>query len=322
MLLCRWMTRRSDSEKAIGSYSRRVVSAIQANNPHPRRALFGTAILLSVATALNSPPERWVSRGPGGGGAFFGPSINPFSTDELWVGSDMSDLFVSKDFGRTWDTVDFRILQGGNKSGRMAFTSNPLVRYALNDSVPMRSTDGGKTWTAIPRDVWSPWEDGLWADPTTTNRLLIANYSTLYISTNSGVTYSVAYANNDQLIAGVFWDGPKIYVGTRAGLLVSSNGGASFAAPTAPGIAAGESVVSFAGAKTGGNLRFFCVTWPSGAATAWRTRPAGGSTGSTATPCLPVSPTSAGCRVRTAAGHGCARCPSPTTARMPRCVIR
>jgi hypothetical protein len=50
------------------------------------------------------------------------------------------------------NTVDFRFLVGGSVPGRMEFTSNPLVRYALNDAVPARSTDGGATWTSIPPD--------------------------------------------------------------------------------------------------------------------------------------------------------------------------
>jgi len=219
----------------------------------------------TVAAAGAGPfPERFVSRGPGGGGAFFAPAVNPFAPGEIWVGSDMSDLFVSKDFGRAWDTVDFRILQGGSRPGRMAFTSNPLVRYALDDSVPMRTTDGGATWTAVPRDIWSPWVYGLWADPTTTNRLLTADYTTLYLSTDSGATWKGVQTNSDQLIAGAFWDGARIYVGTQAGLLVSTNGGATFAPPAMPGIPAGEAMVSFAGAKEAGALRFFCITWGSG----------------------------------------------------------
>src|SRR5215475_11428613 len=116
--------------------------------------LVGTQSLLAAALtsnfALAQPPARFVSRGPGGGGAFFGPSINPFNSDELWIGSDMSDLFHSQDFGGTWETVDFRLLLGGSQPGRMEFTSDPLVRYALNGDVPARSSDGGITWMSIP----------------------------------------------------------------------------------------------------------------------------------------------------------------------------
>jgi hypothetical protein len=43
-------------------------------------------------------------------------------------------------------------------------------------------------------------------------------------------------------------------------LLVSTNGGGTFSFAGAPGIPANESMVSFAGAKENGALRFFCVT--------------------------------------------------------------
>jgi hypothetical protein len=223
-----------------------------------------TLILLPASSTFSAPPDRFVSRGPGGGGAFFGPSINPFDPSEIWVGSDMSDLFVTLNSGRTWDTIDFRTLQGGNDLGRMCFSSDPQVRYALDGNAPMRSINGGLTWTNIPHDVFSPDVEGLWADPTTSNRLLVATYTTLYLSTNRGTTWRGVYTNSDHLIAGVFWNGLRIYVGTRAGMLVSTNGGATFAAPIATGITAGESMISFAGAEESGTQRFFCVTWDSG----------------------------------------------------------
>src|SRR5437763_346620 len=96
-----------------------------------RPILFSVAGTL-LATALAGAPANFVSRGPGGGGAYFGPSINPYDPNDVWIGSDMSDLFHSTDFGATWDTVDFRLLGGGSAPGRMEFTSNPQVRYALN----------------------------------------------------------------------------------------------------------------------------------------------------------------------------------------------
>ena len=176
----------------------------------------------------------------------------------------MSDLFHSTDFGRTWETVDFRVLGGGSQPGRMEFTSNPLVRYALNGDVPARSADGGVTWTSIPPDPWSQSVYCLYADPLSTNRLLVSDYTTLKISTNSGATYADCYTTNDLLIAGAFWDGPNIYVGTRPGLVVSTNGGASFTFAGMPGIPASEAMVSFAGAKENGTLRFFCVTLGAG----------------------------------------------------------
>jgi photosystem II stability/assembly factor-like uncharacterized protein len=221
-------------------------------------------ISIDATRADAAPPSRFVSRGPGGGGAFFGPSINPFSVNEVWVGSDMGDLFHSADFGGTWETVDFRVLQGGSLPGRMEFTSNPLVRYALNGDVPARSSDGGLNWQSVPPDPWSPSVYCLYADPQSTNRLLVSDYTTLKISLNSGQTYSDVFTTNDLHIAGAFWDGAKIYVGTRLGLMVSTNGGLTFNLLGKPGIPDTEEIVSFAGAKENGNLRFFCVTFPEG----------------------------------------------------------
>jgi photosystem II stability/assembly factor-like uncharacterized protein len=223
------------------------------------------AVLLgTICPATASVPEKFISRGPGGGGAFFGPSINPHNPDDLWIGSDMSDLFHSTDFGGTWETVDFRRLLGGNAPGRMEFTSHPLVRYALNGDVPARSSDGGATWTSIPPDPWSQSVYCLIGDPLSTNRLLVSDYSTLKISTNSGATYTDCYSASDLLIAGAFWDGSRIYVGTRPGLVVSTNAGASFSFVGKTGIPANEELVSFTGAKENGVLRFFCITFGAG----------------------------------------------------------
>jgi hypothetical protein len=105
-----------------------VMHSIQSFNPSQIKATLLIVIVTLVCAgglALAGPPAQFVSRGPGGGGAFFGPSINPFNPDEMWIGSDMSDLFHSTDFGRTWETVDFRLLGGGSQPGRMEFTSDP-----------------------------------------------------------------------------------------------------------------------------------------------------------------------------------------------------
>ena len=235
----------------------------RANADVARLSLWACAPLLMLAcVSWAGPPAQFVSRGPGGGGAFFGPSINPFNSDEVWIASDMSDLFHSTDFGATWSTVDFRTLLGGNQPGRMEFTSDPLVRYALNGDVPARSSDAGVTWTLKPPDSWSVY--CLYADPLSTNRLLVSDYTTLKISTNSGVSYSDCYNASDLLIAGVFWDGSSIFVGTRPGLVVSTNGGRNFTFLGTPGIPATEEMVSFAGARENGALRFFCVTFAAG----------------------------------------------------------
>ncbi len=222
--------------------------------------------LMSALAATAAEPMAWVSRGPGGGGAFFGCAFGRYNPDDVWVNSDMSDQFTSSDAGRTWSTVDFRKMQGGHAYSWMQFTSDPNIRYALNGNTPSKSLDGGVTWTAVPRDIYDTFSYCLFADDQSTNRLIISDYNNMYFSTNGGASYTNRRTSSDLLIAGAFWDGANIYVGTSDGLLVSTNGGSAFAVASNTGIPAGQYMVTFAGSKAGGTTRFFCVTmdgvWP------------------------------------------------------------
>ena len=214
------------------------------------------------ASTCAAAPIQWVSRGPGGGGAFFSPCFNPHNPAEVYVKSDMSDLFRSTDAGRHWSTVDFRAMQGGNQYAWIQFTSNPLVAFGLSGSTLKKTLDGGASWSTLSfSGAYS-----LSVDPAATNRLLISDYGTLYISTNGGSTFVSRYSASDFHISGALWDGSTIYVGSRVGLLVSTNGGTSFALAGNTGIPGGQEMVSFAGSKAGGTTRFFCVTmdsvWP------------------------------------------------------------
>jgi hypothetical protein len=66
-------------------------------------------------------------------------------------------------------------------------------------------------------------------------------------------------------VAGAFFDGANIYVGTEVGLLVSTNNGSTFALSSVGGIDTNnEAIFSFAGAKQGGTTRFFCTTMGQG----------------------------------------------------------
>ena len=226
------------------------------------RSAFLISLLLPLALSA-AAPTRWVSRGPGGGGAFFAPAINPLDSQELWVQSDMSDAFRSRDGGRSWDTLDFRQLQGGNQWSPAQFTSHPLVRYANGGGAAKRSLDGGATWTAIPQSGGDSIYT-LFADDQATNRLVVSTYGSIYFSANGGQSYSLRYSASDLHVGGAFWDGANIFIGTQAGLLVSANGGTSFALAAYPGLPAGEAMVSFCGAKAGGATRLFCLTWASG----------------------------------------------------------
>ncbi|WP_437756275.1 hypothetical protein [Sorangium sp. So ce1389] len=45
---------------------------------------------------------RWQSRGVGGGGALFSPSINPHHGREIFMASDMRGVYRTRDFGKSW----------------------------------------------------------------------------------------------------------------------------------------------------------------------------------------------------------------------------
>jgi photosystem II stability/assembly factor-like uncharacterized protein len=219
----------------------------------------------------------WQSRGIGGGGALFCPAISPYDNNLVYMVTDMSSVFKSTDFGHNWTTLDFRQIQGGTKSD-ICFTADPNILYAVNQysdasgdfDIPSRSSDGGQTWNAITDPTYNEVYT-LFADPTTTSRLFISSYQDLFFSKDSGASFTLVHHVSDPNLdgirmGGVFWDGANIYVGTSDGLLVSTNGGTSFAISPVTGIQAGEYIVSFAGAKQDGSVRFLAVTvdsvWP------------------------------------------------------------
>ena len=232
-------------------------------------------LLMFAATVAGQVPGSWKTTGIGGGGALYSPSINPANHNEIYMGCDMSELFHSTDMGVTWNEVNFLTLQGGHDAA-VQFTSDPLIRYTVdytsvagNDGLrPKKSTDGGTTWSVLPGNPFPSYPNGyvlrLFADWNNPGHLVMADYGTIYYSADGGNTFHQVHtclstgAGNH--IAGVFFDTGNIYIGTNDGLLVSSNAGQTFSAMTMTGIPAGEYMLSFAGARQAGSIRFICLT--------------------------------------------------------------
>ncbi|HEY4246130.1 MAG TPA: hypothetical protein VGM64_04690 [Lacunisphaera sp.] len=235
----------------------------------PRSFSLLAAFAVTATLLCAQVPSSWESRGVGGGGALYSPSINPANDSDFFVACDMSELFHTTDFGNTYATVDATQVQAGHESG-VRFTNDPLIAYTVstpggNNAQPAKTVDGGATWSILPGnplvddEVYSIWAD--WNNP---NRVIVAGYDVLYFSSNGGTSFSPINVTLDKsngvLICGAFFDGNTIYLGTNAGLLVSTNGGVSFTNAGTPGIPAGELMLSFAGAKVGSQTRFFCLT--------------------------------------------------------------
>jgi photosystem II stability/assembly factor-like uncharacterized protein len=242
---------------------------------HVRRSRVPRFDRLEGRSLLSGVPAQFTPVGAGGGGSLFSPSFSPYNDGEIYVASDMGQIIHTTNSGATWQDLDFRQVQGSHES-LVEYTNDPQTLYTLDYTdpngdgqvAPTKSTDGGKTWQPLANDPTGGQADKLFVDPSNKNRLILSDFSDLYFSGDGGQTWSTKYTNNVQdaglHLAGAFWDGSNIDVGSNAGLLVSTNGGASFSVSSVGGIAAGQAMISFSGAKQAGVTRLFAVTWNAG----------------------------------------------------------
>ncbi len=230
--------------------------------------IFYVCMLSLTANFVFAQPDKFVSKGIGGCGAMFFPTINPANDNEYYIACDMSQLFHTTDFGATYSQVHFSKLQVFNSS-TYEFTSNPLIAYSIfndgNAGYPVRTLDGGNTWQALPGDPL-PGEQAnmVRADYNNPDRFLLNYYGAIYLTNNRGASFSlVRKTANDSfgiILSGVFFDGNTIVIATNEGVFQSLNGGVSFTSPVFPGIPQGQVIWQLAGAKSGATTRFFCIT--------------------------------------------------------------
>jgi hypothetical protein len=223
-------------------------------------------LILILSSVSLSQPALWTPKGLGGGGALFSPSFSPNNANEMFVGCDMSELFRSSNLGISWQPVHFSQMQGGSNSKVQFINSNPLLMYCINHrndiSSPSKSTDGGVTWSNLAGDPTGGEAYALYADINNGNNLIVTDYNTLWFSGNGGTTFTQRYNTSSGggcHVAGVFFNGANIFVGTNEGLLVSTNSGVSFTMTSLNGIPSGNGLLSFTGAEQGGITRFFAV---------------------------------------------------------------
>ena len=220
-------------------------------------------------------PTTFSSRGAGGGGAMFSPTINPFNTSELWTSCDMSELFRSTTFGQSWTSADFRSIQG-NRSSEVQFTSNAGILFCIDNSPvagvdmarPSKSIDGGATWHLLANDPTGGGAIKLIADGASTTRLIISDYSHVWFSNDGGATWNLRYTaatGQGVHVAGAFFDSNpnNIYIGTNDGVLVSTNAGGIFTLTTISGLPSGKVIGGFAAANNGSITRFIVTVWSS-----------------------------------------------------------
>jgi len=228
------------------------------------KVLFGLII-----TTISAQPSLFSPRGIGGGGAMFFPKINPANDNEFYVSCDMSELFHSTDFGKSYSQVHFSKLQVFNTSTYEYTKDNNIAYCNFNDGnsgYPVKSTDGGVTWKALSGYSVANYGNvyRMVANYNNPSQLIIGSYGTILFSADGGTTFKLVKqtANNGAglILGGVFWDGNTIYIGTNEGLLKSTDSGVTFAIQSTSGIPAGQLIWNFVGAKSGNTTRFCCIT--------------------------------------------------------------
>ena len=98
-----------------------------STQPLMRGILLLSLLLFNI---VNAQPLSWQSRGVGGGGALFFPTINPSNDNEFYIACDMSQLFHSTDFGNSYTQVPFTKMSVGSLS-TYEFTNNNNIAYCI-----------------------------------------------------------------------------------------------------------------------------------------------------------------------------------------------
>ena len=227
-----------------------------------------TLVLFCFISLLQAQPFSFTSKGIGGGGALFSPSINPANHNEFYVGCDMGELFHTSNYGISYDQLNFINFIGGHSS-KVNYTNISGLLYSISYineiATPVKSVDNGVSWNILPGNP-EPSENtnNMFVDYENPSRILISYYGNIFFSSNGGTTFSNIHNALDNgagvVLAGVLFDSNNLYIGTNDGVLVSTNGGNNWTITNITGLPANEKIWSFAGAKSGNITRFFCIT--------------------------------------------------------------
>ncbi|HUU43139.1 MAG TPA: hypothetical protein VMX57_05135, partial [Planctomycetota bacterium] len=207
-------------------------------------------------------PAKFHSTGVGGGGALYSVSFNPKNPDEIWMPTDMGELFHTLDGGRSWTYPDMEACTA-HVDSRVQWTHVEGTIYVHEwNGYPVKSVDGGRTWERLKN--WGYFTEGpckqLRVDPTNAGNVFGCSEKALAFSTDGGATFRRIWEKSRASrlwVSGLFADGKRFWIATTDGLLVSTDGGATWARSAATGLPEDTMISSFAGAKKDNTIRFW-----------------------------------------------------------------
>jgi len=225
--------------------------------------------IFSENSKAQSVPTSWTSKGVGGGGGLFSPSISQHNGNNLYLACDMSEMFHSSNFGQSWSDIHFQQLSG-NRNTEVQFTLNPNKLYAIkkpgNFYIPAKSYDGGSTWTNATNPCSPNGAFQYFANPSDTDQVVLSDMNAIYFSNAENSSYSTILTKAGVFglhLAGVYFENKDtVYVCSNDSLIYTFNGGLNWqnALAGTNNISSNEHIVSFKGAKQGGKWVFYAVT--------------------------------------------------------------
>src|SRR4051812_40867892 len=147
---------------------------------------------------LLSVPNAWHPVGIGGTGTDYYANINPLRPSEMYLGSDMGEVWHTTDTGATWQTLDqLNQLRSQAITSYVHYTSDANTAYAISDGQLKKTVDGGNAWTNVAGTLNTKlgfYGNHIEVDPTSTNRVIVSKVigSTygFYFSNDGGATYT------------------------------------------------------------------------------------------------------------------------------------
>lgn len=194
-------------------------------------------------------PDTFAPSGMAGGGYILNAAINPEDSSHLLLGCDMMGLYRSTSKGQSWKLIpsaEFNIFRRGDlqfagSGGSQRVYGIQRFRWDTEGTVPAVSLNRGLTWQplGVPTDPSAADAYyGLAVDPGSTSaetqRMVMDNWRKLWFTADGGASWTLIHEHPGSTgpgipssirLAGAFWEGENIYVGSSLGTFVSTDGG-------------------------------------------------------------------------------------------------